>query len=251
MPEQATPKIALIDADFLAYSVGFACEDDADSRMAKNRLTEWLTDIVYMDLQCDDYKAFITGSGNFRYDVAKTVPYKGNRKDMKRPKYLEELKEHLRKLGAIETQGIEADDAVAILMTESPEKYVLVGVDKDLKQIEGHHYNPNKCERSYVDAKTASYNFWMQMLTGDRVDNIPGLAGIGPKKAEKILKDCLDYYQHEQAVWKAYQDKGHDIDYFVEQGQLLWLQRYEGEVWQPSENILKSKQALSMGIEAA
>lgn len=234
MTEQSTPKIALIDADFLAYSVGFACEDDANSRMAKNRLTEWLTDIVYMDLQCDDYVAFTTGPGNYRYQVAKTVPYKGNRKDMKRPKYLDELKEHLHKLGAVETKGIEADDAVATLNHSEPGKYIMVHVDKDLDQLPGEHYNPNKCTRYQITEFWGYYNFYTQMLTGDRVDNIPGLAGIGPKKAVKILNYTTSVGTMEQAVWKAYQDKGHDYDYFVEQGQLLWLQRYEGEVWQPT-----------------
>jgi 5'-3' exonuclease len=246
MISEVYPKVALIDADFLAYSVGFACEDDEDPRVAKNRLTEWLTSIVYMDLKCDDYIAYTTGPGNFRYEVAKTQPYKGNRKDMKRPKHLDALKEHLKRLGATETQGIEADDAVSIMAHKEPNAYFIVHVDKDLNMIPGWHYNPNKCEKYYVEPLEAARNFWMQMLTGDRVDNIPGLAGIGPKKAEKILKDCIDYYDHEAAAWKAYQDKGHDLDYFTEQGRLLWMLTEEGEVWQPatrtSDDIVKSKQ---------
>ena len=236
------PKTALIDADFLMYHVGFACENDEDPQMAKNRLTEWVTDIVYMDLQCDDYVAYITGPGNFRYEVAKTVPYKANRKDVKRPKHLDALKAHLKRLGAIETEGIEADDAVSIKMNEEPGKYILVGVDKDLLQIVGDHYNPVKCERQTVNEFQAALSFWTQMLTGDRVDAIPGLAGIGPKKAEKILQGCTDYESMQTAVWKAYQDKGHDYDYFVEQGRLLWLLTKPDEVWQPSVNIQPNKQ---------
>lgn len=236
------PKVALIDGDFMCYRVAFACEDDEDFRTAKNRLTEWLADIVYMDLQCDDYVAYLTGSTNFRYEIAKTVGYKSNRKDLKKPKYLADLREHFQKLGATVTEGIEADDAVAIKMTEDPGKYVLIGVDKDLMQIPGHHYNPVTGEYKIVTEREAALSFWTQMLTGDRIDAIPGLAGIGPKKAEKILKDTTDVGTMEAAVWKAYQDKGHDYDYFVEQGRLLWLQRYEGEVWQPSESILKSEQ---------
>ena len=227
------PKIALIDADFLAYSVGFTCEDDDDPQIAKNRLTEWLTDIVYINLQCDDYVAYTTGKGNFRYDIAKTIPYKGNRKDMKRPKHLDALKEHLRRLGAVEVEGIEADDAVAIKNAQEPDKYIMVHVDKDLDQLPGEHYNPNKDFRYQITKFWGDYNFYTQMLTGDRVDNIPGLAGIGPKKAIKILNYCDTQEKLEQAVWKAYQDKGHDYDYFVEQGRLLWLQRYEGELWLP------------------
>ena len=240
MIKEATPRVALIDADFLMYSVGFACEDDEDPRMAKNRLTEWLTTIVYMDLNCDDYVAFTTGPGNFRYEVAKTVPYKGNRKDMKRPKHLDELKHHLKRLGATETVGIEADDAVSIMAAKEPGKYIIVHVDKDLNMIPGEHYNPNKCERYTVTEFDAAYNFWKQMLTGDRVDNIPGLAGIGDKKAEKILKSLSSQEQLEDAVWKAYQDKGHDLDYFIEQGRLLWLLTHEGEQWQPSKRTIES-----------
>lgn len=247
---KSEPKIALIDADFLMYSVGFACEDDEDPQMAKNRLTEWLTDIVYMDLLCDDYVAYTTGPGNFRYEVAKTVPYKGNRKDMKRPKHLDALKEHLKRLGAIETVGIEADDAVAMLNAKEPGKYIMVHVDKDLDQLVGEHYNPNKCERYTISDFEASYNFWTQMLTGDRVDNIPGLAGIGPKKAEKILKDCNTPDEMAKAVWAAYIDKGHDYDYFVEQGRLLWLQRYEGELWHQDVGLQQSKQDGSTDTEA-
>jgi hypothetical protein len=40
-----------------------------------------------------------------------------------------------------------------------------------------------------------------------------------------------------KAAWELYKDKGHDIDYFTEQGQLLWLQRYEGEIWEPPKNL--------------
>jgi 5'-3' exonuclease len=203
-----------------------------------------------MDLQCEDYVAYLTGQNNFRYEVAKTIPYKANRKDMKKPKYLEELRQHFIRLGAIVTDGIEADDAVAIKMAEEPGKYVLIGVDKDLLQIEGDHYNPVTCVYKVVTEFEAAYNFWKQVLTGDRVDAIPGLAGIGPKKAEKILQGCTDYESMQTAVWKAYQDKGHDYDYFVEQGRLLWLLTKPDEVWQPSVNIAVQQQERNMDGEA-
>lgn len=248
-----TPTVALIDADFLAYHVGFSCEDDDDPRDAKNRLTEWITDIVYMHLNCNDYKAFTTGKNNFRYEVAKTVPYKGNRKDMKRPKHLEALKNHLIRLGATEVDGIEADDAVAIELFKDPTSYIIVHVDKDLDQLPGLHYNPVKDLTYTVTELGGYYHFYTQMLTGDRVDNIPGLAGIGPKKAEKILKSLRSKEEYEQAVWKTYQDKGHDYDYFLEQGRLLWLQRSENEQWQPLsvKPPQQSEQALSMDGVAA
>lgn len=256
------PKIALIDADFLAYSIAFTTEEE-DVGIAKSRLTEWLTNIVYIDLKCDDYLAYTTGPGNYRYEIATTQGYKANRKDMQKPKHLEALKDHLKRLGAVEVQGIEADDAVAIESSKGI-PYWITHVDKDLNQLVGWHYNPAKCLEYYVTQTEADYSFWTQMLVGDRVDNIPGLYGIGPKKAEKILKDCVDYASMEAAVWKAYQDKGHGIDYFTEQGRLLWLQRRSGEMWTPAEstqtkplkdvsddNSVQSRQESNMDGEAA
>jgi hypothetical protein len=226
---------ALIDSDWLVYRCGFASEEDSVEQ-AKARVSELLTDIVYFRLGCDDYEAYLTGKSNFRNWVAATQPYKGNRKELQRPKHYEALREHLVRLGAVVTEGCEADDVVAIKMTEKPSSYILVGVDKDLLQIPGWHYNPVKDTIQYIEQDEADKHFWLQMLTGDRVDHIPGLYGIGPKKAEKILKDCVDYASMEAAVWEAYQDKGHGIDYFTEQGRLLHLQRYEGQLWSPKLN---------------
>jgi hypothetical protein len=47
---------------------------------------------------------------------------------MKRPKHLDVLKEHLKRLGATQTEGIEADDAVSILAAKEPDKYIIVHV---------------------------------------------------------------------------------------------------------------------------
>jgi 5'-3' exonuclease len=68
------------------------------------------------------------------------------------------------------------------------------------------------------------------LLTGDGVDNIPGLKGIGPKKAAKILKDCVTEQELYKAVLEAYDG---NVEYLTEQGQLLWLRREKGQLWQP------------------
>ena len=228
------PKELLIDADFLIYSVGFASEEDSE-KFAKSRLVETMEDMVYLHLKADSYEAFLTGKGNYRYDIAKTVPYKGNRKDTAKPKHYEALREHMvKRLGAVVVEGQEADDEVAIRMSKEPDKYLLVGVDKDLRQIPGWHHNPHKALTEYIDDFTAYKNFCTQLLTGDRVDNIPGLAGIGPKKAEKALAEATTREELLEVVWMVYQEKEQAIEYLTEQGQLLWLRRYEGELWQPS-----------------
>jgi hypothetical protein len=228
------PDKLLIDADYLIYAIGFTCEDVSE-RTAKNRLVETLENLVYVHLKADSYEAFLTGKGNFRYDIAKTVPYKGNRKDTAKPPYYQELRDHMvKRLGAVVVEGQEADDEVAIRMSKEPDTYTLVGVDKDLLQIPGWHFNPSKDLERYVNDFDAYYSFCTQLLTGDRTDNIPGLQGIGPKKAEKSLKDAKTKEELLQTVFEKYQEFGHTIEYFTEQGQLLWLRRSEGEIWQPN-----------------
>lgn len=237
MTSSEAPKELLIDADFLIYSVGFASEEDSE-KFAKSRLVETMEDMVYLHLKADSYEAFLTGKGNYRYDIAKTVPYKGNRKDTSKPKHYEALREHMvKRLGAVIVEGQEADDEVAIRMSKEPDKYLLVGVDKDLRQIPGWHHNPHKALTEYIDDFTAYKNFCTQLLTGDRVDNIPGLDGVGPVKASKALKDATTKEALLRAVWKVYQEKEHEIEYLTEQGQLLWLRRTEGELWQPNVKV--------------
>ena len=138
------------------------------------------------------------------------------------------------RLGAVIVDGQEADDEVAIRMTKEPDQYLLVGVDKDLRQIPGWHHNPHKAQTEYIDEFQAYKNFTLQLLTGDRVDNIPGLEGIGPKKAAKALQDAKTKEALLQAAFDKYKELGYSKDYFTEQGQLLWLRRTEGELWLPS-----------------
>lgn len=231
------PKDLLIDADFLIYSVGFASEDVSE-KFATSRLVETVEELVYLYLKADSYEAFLTGKNNFRYDIAKTVPYKGNRKDAPKPVHYDALRKCMvERLGAVVIDGQEADDEVAIRMTKEPDKYLLVGVDKDLKQIPGWHHNPTKGLTEYINEIEAYKYFVTQILTGDRVDNIPGLAGIGPKKAAKALEKATTPEDLLKAAWLVYQEKEHEIEYFIEQGQLLWLRRTEGELWQPPVDL--------------
>jgi 5'-3' exonuclease len=239
------PKIALVDADFLVYRIGFSTDDEPEG-IAKARLTEWLEDFIYVNLKADEYKAWITGKSNYRYDIAKTVPYKGNRKDVLRPKHYDALRKHLvKRHEAIISDGEEADDAVAIESTKLLDNCWIVHVDKDLDQLQGWHYNPVRDERYYVDEFTAYKAFCTQLLTGDRIDNIPCLDGIGPKKAAKALAEAKTKEELIQAAFDKYQELGYSAEYFREQGQLLWLRRYEGELWQPPSKLQPSTDSVA------
>lgn len=227
MESVTLPKVALIDADVIVYRVAFASEEEEED-ICLARAKDLIFEIVYTELNCDDYKAYITGRGNFREVVATTAPYKGNRKDFQRPKHYHALREYLQRLGAELVEGQEADDAIAIKAQEGP--YWIVSIDKDFDQVPGWHYNFVKKEKYYVTEEEGLRNFYTQILTGDRVDNIIGIKGVGPVKAEKILKDCTTEREYYDACVKAYDG---DIARVTENGVLLWLRRYPNQLWQP------------------
>ena len=111
--------IALIDSDILCYRVGAVTEEENENT-AIETMAVYLEDMLMFDLlDCEEHELFLTGKQNFRYDVAVTAPYKGNRKDVKKPKHLPLLREYLQTAwGASVSDGQEADDDIAIRATE-------------------------------------------------------------------------------------------------------------------------------------
>lgn len=222
--------IALVDADVVAYRIAYGCNDDPE-KLAIAKAAEFLEDLVFTFANADDCEGYLTGKDNFRHELTKTVQYKANRVAEK-PKHLGVIRDYMIKAWAFSVQERqEADDAISIrAYALNEEDYIICSIDKDLNNCRGWHYDFNKNQKYFVTEEEAIKNFYTQVLTGDRVDNVPGLAGIGPKKAEKILKDCVTEDQLFTAVLKAYDG---DIDRMTEMAQLLWLRRKEDEIWQP------------------
>ena len=166
---------------------------------------------------------YLTGSGNYREKIAITRPYKGTRTQEK-PVHYSAIKQHLiDKHGAIVVEGAEADDELSMAMWRDPKDTVGITIDKDAKNTPGWLYNPNKDELLNVVPFNARQHFWTQVLTGDNVDNIPGCAGIGPKKAEKILEGCttdLNFYN--ACLIEGYDGNAVMLE---EQARLLWMSR--------------------------
>jgi hypothetical protein len=222
--------IALIDADVVAYRIAFGCQDEPE-KIAIAKVSEFLEELVFTYTDVDDCEGYLTGKQNYRFDIAKTAPYKGTRVSEK-PKHLGIIRQYMIDAWAFSVQEYqEADDAIGIrAYSLGEEDYVICSIDKDLDNIRGKHYNFVKNEHYTITEEVAIKNFYRQVLTGDRVDNVPGLAGIGPKKADKILKDCVTEAELFNAVLAAYDG---DIDRMTEMAQLLWIRRKEGELWQP------------------
>lgn len=93
----------------------------------------------------------------------------------------------------------EADDILATLAEQHASddcEVVLVSRDKDLEQLlrpQVVMYDPMKDELITADSLpdkkgwSADLAIEAQILTGDTVDNVPGVKGIGPKTAAKLL----------------------------------------------------------------
>ena len=223
--------IALIDADIVCYRIGFASQDVSE-KLCLSRCAEFMEELV-MKPWVGDYQGFLTGSNNYRKEIAVTAPYKGNRTADK-PIHYDLIREYLIKAwGCIVVEDQEADDAIGIKAYEirDIDEYIIMSIDKDLDMIRGWHYNFIKDKKYLIDDLKAIRHFYTQILTGDRVDNIAGLRGIGPKKAAKILEDCITEADMYKAVLEAYDN---DETRVLENGQLLWIRRKENQIWSPA-----------------
>lgn len=243
----ANKHVALIDADVLRYRIGFASqkEKDSEGNPIPDPIEKCLhsckvqIETILERLDTERYKLFLTGEGNFRFEVAKSHPYKGNR-TLPKPYHYDNLTKYLiERWDAEVVNGIEADDALGIRCysdyrscggDRQKHERVICSIDKDLDMIPGWHYNFVKDRLYFVTEEEGIRWFYTQMLTGDTIDNIKGVHGIGPKKAEKLLADCKNEYEMYQVCLKAYEN---DEERLIENGRLLWILREAGQVWQP------------------
>jgi 5'-3' exonuclease len=222
---------ALIDGDILTYRIGFSSNEPDEEKFAISRMGNFVDRLIKVT-GIDSYEGYLTGKKNYRSEIATEQSYKGNRKEARRPVHYDSLREYLiTKWGFKLQEGQEADDAIGIkAYSLSEDSSCVMTIDKDLDMIRGWHYNFVKEDLYYVTEAQAIKNFYIQILTGDRVDNIPGLKGIGPVKARKILENCTT----EKSLFKAVSEKyDHDIDKLTERGRLLWIRRKEKQLWKP------------------
>lgn len=150
---------------------------------------------------------------NFRLGIDSS--YKGHRDDRKPMCYraLREDVESAYRCLAIDT--LEADDVMGILATK-PQRYspVIVSRDKDMKTIPTSIWDGKDL---VVQDEAAADRFHLyQTLVGDTADGYPGCPGVGPVKAEKLLKFDLTTgiteEEHIALMWlqvvKAYEKAG-------------------------------------------
>ncbi|MDC2979319.1 DNA polymerase I [Pelagibacteraceae bacterium] len=101
----------------------------------------------------------------------------------------------------LEIEGFEADDIIATyanLAEKNKIETIIVSSDKDLMQLVSKNVtmlDPMKNKK--IEIKDVEEKFgvkpdkviFIQALTGDKVDNIPGAPGIGPKTASQLINE--------------------------------------------------------------
>lgn len=202
--EQTPIDQACIDHDYTEENLPF--------HEAKKAFDGWIVTLMKLAGTKNTTLLLTKGGNCFRTHRAMLKKYKGNRDNLVKPPYYDELRQHLTdKYKARTYHKFEADDMCCMAMEKANAsgdvQAILAAIDKDLEQQAGRHINPNKkAEGVYVvDDFTGACSFYKQMLMGDVADNIPGLPRIGEKKAEKILADCTTIHSLFITTFEAYQ----------------------------------------------
>jgi len=222
--------LALLDGDIICYRIGFTTQD-VDEKIALSRINSYLDNILF-DSGASDYIVFLTGGNNYRKLIY--PDYKANRTQEK-PKHYELIRTYLMDHeAAVMCEDEEADDVMGYSQTEDT---IICSIDKDLDQIPGRHFNFVKNKHYEITPEEGMAFFYSQLLTGDRVDNIPGLPKVGPAKAKKILGEWTNEQDAKTKTLAAYQEfLGLDEEKARERinliGKLLYIRRQPSEMWQ-------------------
>lgn len=227
----------LIDADILRYQIGsvkaahpFIPKEYVPAPEGEIcKLVEDLIQHVFKINKGDEYICALSGKGNFRNEVAKQEPYKGNRDpNEQRPFHYATVGDYIIKNHPhVVVDGMEADDWLAIEQRKDPENTLIATRDKDLWTCYGWHYrwacgeNQPEIQKHWVDEFESKRFFFEQLLHGDNTDNIMGCGkkqetmwggklmmrrkGVGEKTAIKILENLTTVQEMYDAVKLEYE----------------------------------------------
>lgn len=215
----SSPLTLLFDGDMILFAACSAVETEinwekdlwtlhADAAEAKAKIDsriEALTEKVLRHLKhTGGYEIILcfTDDVNFRKSFLPT--YKHNRAGKRKPTCYKAVKAWaMEAYKAYLRPGLEADDCLGILSTGKQNTIIISG-DKDFKSVPGRFFDFSRDVFYEISEDEANYWHMYQTLNGDPVDGYSGCPGVGPKTAEKILKEDPSW----QRVVQEFEKKG-------------------------------------------
>lgn len=97
----------------------------------------------------------------------------------------------------LKVDGYEADDVLATISQRVGQRAVIATSDKDLLQLAGRSRIIDPYKRTFITASDVQKKYgigagqlgdWLA-LCGDKSDDVPGVPGVGPKKATELLTE--------------------------------------------------------------
>ncbi|MDN5338054.1 MAG: polymerase, partial [Thermotogaceae bacterium] len=206
-------RLFLIDGTALIYRAFFAMDDSLATSTgiptnSSYGVARMLTKFIKEHLKSGDYIAFALDKKTVTYRHELLKDYKANRpktpdKMLQQIPYIKRLVKALG-IKVLEIENFEADDLIATLATKGKkhfdEIYIITG-DKDMLQLVDDKIRILRVgykgltelelvDREYVIKRyeiTPEQIPDLLALVGDVSDNIPGVKGIGPKNATRLL----------------------------------------------------------------
>lgn len=226
-------RTSLIDGDVLCYTAaaGASSRGEDSSELCERVVNEvrWWSGRAF----CESILVAFSCKrpDNYRRDFWPS--YKSHRDGNEAPEGLGDAIRAVRdEFPCITQPRIEADDLLGILGSQGtlfPDGSIPVMVtrDKDLRQVPGWHFNPDKDDFPvWVSESVADRFFYQQWMTGDPTDNVPGLFRVGPAAAGKLL-DATPREGWDEAVLARYAShpKGYPPDYALAQARSVRILR--------------------------
>jgi DNA polymerase I len=205
-PDPANGRLYLLDAYSLLFQVFHAIpEMSSPSGLPTNALFGFTRDLLYLRGLNPDYLlcAFDRSEKTFRDELY--PEYKAHRSPIP-PDLCAQIplvEELLAAFGipSLSYPGFEADDVIATVAKAAAARGLDVFIctsDKDCRQLIDDRVRLYNLRKRVAFDREALLQDWgirpdqvvdLQALVGDSVDNVPGVPGIGPKTAAKLLQE--------------------------------------------------------------
>jgi len=202
----------LLDGDIIAWKVACRNKGRADIPQLRDQIEAEVERWARCTDSDADIVVCLSAGKSFRYWI--WPDYKKNRLKTDPPAMLGDCFDILKHdYYTWMVDGLEGDDGLGILAT-GKEETCIVTIDKDLLQVPGMHFNPDKDETPYeIEPHLAAWYEHIQWLMGDSSDNLPGIPRVGIKTAIKILDSLMDKDEMTAKVEQEYVDRGYTTHY--------------------------------------